>query len=80
MIERKIHIYFLSFILLFNWSLFRENFELDYILGVKILLSLIIPFLGMVIIFLIKPKNNYLISNIFLFLFVYFLSIKIFYL
>ena len=72
MIERKIYIYFLSFVLLFNWSLFRENFELDYILGIKILLSLIIPFFGMVIIFFIKPKNNYLISNIFLFLFFYF--------
>lgn len=72
MIKKKIHIYFLSFILLFNWSLFRENFELDYILGIKILLSLIIPFLGMVTIFFIKPKNNYLISNIFLFLFIYF--------
>ena len=71
MIERKIYIYFLSFVLLFNWSLFRENFELDYILGIKILLSLIIPFFGMVIIFFIKPKN---ITN----QIIIFLSTKIF--
>jgi hypothetical protein len=72
MIEKKINHYLLSFILLFNWSIVRENFELDYILLTKILLSLVIPILGIIIMFLIKRKNNYFLNNFILSTFFYF--------